>query len=88
MHAPVDFFLRKAAVGAGNQVLAADARGEPRETLGDELGMFDDVRAVADDTRHENLAGRQLHLLPHLPFVLMTRVRSLQQICARLHFQD
>jgi hypothetical protein len=33
----------------GNQVLAADARGESRETLGDELGMFDDVRAVADD---------------------------------------
>src|SRR3954470_21960271 len=69
MHTPVDFFLREAAVGAGNQVLAADARGESRETLGDKLRMFHHVRAVADDARHENLAGRQLHLLPHLPFV-------------------
>src|SRR5204863_6988061 len=33
MHAPVDFLLREAAVGAGNQVLAPHARGEPRETL-------------------------------------------------------
>ena len=49
MHAPVDFFLREAAVGAGNQVLAADARREPCETLGDELGMFHYVGAVADD---------------------------------------
>ena len=49
MHATVDFFLCEAAVGARNEVLAADARGEPRETIGDELGMFDDVRAVADD---------------------------------------
>jgi len=38
MHATVDFFLRESAVGPGNQVFAAHARGESRETLGDELG--------------------------------------------------
>src|ERR1041385_2147543 len=88
MHAPVDFFLREPAVSAGNQVLAADVCGEPRETLGDELGMFHHVRAVADDTGHENFSGRQLYLLPDFPFVLMTRVRRLQQIRACVHLQD
>ena len=38
MHATIDFFLRESAVGPGNQVFAAHARGESRETLGDELG--------------------------------------------------
>jgi len=46
----LDFFLREAAVGAGNQILAADARGEPRETFGDELRMFHQVRAQSEDS--------------------------------------
>src|SRR4029450_3033685 len=52
------------------------------------LRTFTPVRAWADEPRHENLPGRQLPLLPDLPFVLMTRIGSLQQIRAGVHFQD
>ena len=60
MNAAVELLLRKAAIGAGDDVLAADEAREPQDAFGDEFGMLHDVRAVADDARGENLAFRQL----------------------------
>ena len=54
-----------------------DTRGKPEEPLGDQLRMLDHVGAVAHDAWHENLARRELHVLPHLPFVLVARVGRL-----------
>ena len=37
-----------AAIGAGVDVFHADALGEIDQTLGDELGVFDEIGVVAD----------------------------------------
>ena len=51
MDALVERLLREAAVGAGDDVLAADELGEPHDALGHQLGMLDHVGGVADDAR-------------------------------------
>jgi len=43
---------------------------------------------VSDDAGNENLAVRQLHVLPHLPFVLVPRVRGFERIGLRPNFED
>ena len=78
MDALVERLLREAAVGAGDDVLAADQLGEPHDALGDQLGMLDDVGGVADDAGDQHRALRQLDVLPHLPLVLVARVGPLE----------
>jgi hypothetical protein len=43
---------------------------------------------VGDDAGNENLAVRQFHILPHLPFVLVPRVCCLERIGLRPNFED
>jgi hypothetical protein len=43
---------------------------------------------VCDDARNENLSVGQLNVLPHLPFVLVPRVRSFERIGLRPNFED
>ena len=71
--------LAEAAIGAGDDVLFADQRGVLHQPLGDQLGVLDQVRRVADDARHERLAVRQLDVLPDRPIVLVARVRRLDR---------
>src|SRR5580704_6112390 len=61
----------EAAIGAGDDVLAPDDLGKPPDALGDRLGMLDEVRAVRDDAGDQQLAVRQLRLLPRPPLVLV-----------------
>src|SRR5690242_9104267 len=63
---PADFAMdaaAHAAIGAGDDVLAPDDRRPVDEPPCHELGMLDDVGGVADDARHEDRPGRELHLL-------------------------
>ena len=80
MNAPVELLLGKAAIGAGDHVFAAHEPDEPHDALGHKLGMFHDVCTVADDAGCQNLAGRQLHILPNFPLVFVARVRRLDQV--------
>src|SRR5262245_56583062 len=48
MNAAMERALREAAVGPGDDVLAAEKLGEPHDPLGDERGMLDDVSGVTD----------------------------------------
>jgi hypothetical protein len=50
--------LRKAAMGAGNDVVAPDQPRQPHDTLADEFGMLDDVGGVAGHAGHQHLACR------------------------------
>ena len=50
---------RKAAVGAGNDALAADDVGEPAEALRDQFGMLDQDRRLRDDARKQHFVVRQ-----------------------------
>jgi len=43
---------------------------------------------VRDDAGNENLAVGQVHVLPHLPFMLVPRVRGLERIGLRSNFED
>src|SRR5438552_11321533 len=47
VNTPIQFFLRKTAVGSGNDVFPADAFGETADPFSDQLGMFDDICSVA-----------------------------------------
>src|SRR5258708_34825872 len=69
--------LGEAAVGAGDDVLAADQAGEPHDPVAHQFGVLDGVGGMADDARPQYFAGRQLDLLPYPPAVLVARVGAL-----------
>ena len=56
--------------------------------VGDQPRMLDRRGVVRDDARDQDLARRQLHLLPHAPFVLVAHIGGLDRIGAGLHLQD
>ncbi len=79
--------LRKAAVGAAHDVLAADDLGEPHDPLGDQFGMLDDIGGVTDHARDQDFSGRKLHALPHSPLMGVARIGGLEGIMADAHLK-
>src|ERR1700728_1117731 len=57
-------------------------------TLGNKLGMFDQDGRMRDNAGDQNLAVRQLDVLPDLPFVLMARIGRLEGIGAGADLQN
>ena len=78
----------KAAIRAGNDVLAADDRGVAQNAVGNELRVFDKVGGMADDTWHKHLARGQLRLLPHPPLMLVPHIGGLEGIGLCLYPED
>ena len=78
----------EAAIGAGDDVLAADDRGVAQDAVGDQLRVLDEVGGMADDTRHQHLTRRQSGVLPHPPFMLVPHIGGLEGIGLRLHLED
>jgi hypothetical protein len=78
--------LRKTAIGAAHDVLAADDFGQPHDALGDQLGMLDDIGGVADHAGDQNFAGRKFHGFPNAPFVGVARIGSFEGIVPGAHF--
>ena len=72
----------EAAIGRCQHPLPSDDVGEAHDALGDELGVFDDIGGVADDTWQEQLGVGQPDLLPDLPFVLVADIAGLERIGA------
>src|SRR5262249_11499411 len=66
--------LGEAAVGASDDVLAADQIGKAGDALAHELGVLDDVVRVADAAGDEDLAVGELCFLPDLPLPVVARV--------------
>src|SRR5881397_2514998 len=75
------------AVGGGDDALLSHEVGEARDALGHELGVLDHVGGVAHDARQDQLAVGQLHVLPHLPLVLVAHVAGLERVGAALDGQ-
>ena len=88
MDAPVERPLGEAAIRSGEHVLAPDELAVADDALGGELGMFHHIGGVTDDARDQCLALRQLHLLPHLPFVRVTRIGAFDHVGPDLHLED
>src|SRR6516225_3425401 len=55
----------KAAIGAGDDILAPDGFREARNALGNRLGMLDEIGAMRDDAGDKRLPSRKFDLLPH-----------------------
>ena len=70
----------EAAVGACDDILAADQVGEAQNTLRYQLRMFDDVGGVTDNPGDEYLAFREFYVLPHAPLVFVTDIGGLDQV--------
>src|SRR6266704_535413 len=65
----------ESAVGARDDVFPADELREPREALGDQDRVLDDVARVGDHPRNEHLALGEPDRFPQVIFVLVARVR-------------
>src|SRR6476646_3935928 len=50
--------------------------------------MLDHIGRVADDARNEDLSGRKLCVLPHLPLVLVAWIGPLDHVSPDLHLED
>src|SRR5687768_17821942 len=80
MHAATE-----STVGAGDHALTANELRKSHEAIGDELGMFHDVRGVRDHAGDERLALGQPHLLPYLPLMLVADVARFNRQRACTH---
>ena len=78
----------EAAVGAGDDIVAADQVGKTDKALRHQLGMFDDVGGMADNPRDEYLAAREFYLLPDAPLVFVSRIGGLDQVGADPYLQQ
>src|SRR6187397_2997700 len=78
----------EAAVGAGNDALAADHLREAAEPLGHQFGMLDQHRRLRDDAGQQNLVVGNPGALPLLVFMLVARVRRLEGETLRLYLED
>jgi hypothetical protein len=54
----------QAAVGAGDDVFSADEFSERDDAIGDQFGVPDEIRRVADHTRNQDLPGGEFHVAP------------------------
>ena len=80
--------LGKAAIGSGQEIFPPCQASNTHDAFSDKLGMFDHVGGVADDARDEHLARGRLHILPHLPVVLVTRIGGLGHVGTDMHLED
>ena len=84
----VERALGEAAIGAREDVLAANEAADAHEPFGHELGVLDDVGRMADHAGGDSLALWKAHRFPHAPLVLVPRVGAFNQVSSRAHFQD
>jgi len=59
----------QAAVGAGDDVFAADKFGERNDAIGSQFRVFDEIGGVADNTRNQDLSGEEFHVAPYQTFI-------------------
>src|SRR5215470_15329500 len=76
------------AIGPGDHVFTSDDACETNEPVGDKLGVLEDIGCVTDDARNQDLALRQLRILPDLPLVLVADIAGLDHIGLRLHLEQ
>ena len=73
----------EAAIGRGDDPLAADQIRKAQDALGDQFGMLDDIRCMADDAGQDHFAVGQFDVLPDLPFMLVADIAGLERIGSR-----
>ena len=69
MHPPT-----QAAVGARDDVVAADEFGERDDTIGNQLRVLDEVGGVADNARNQDLPGGEFYVAPDFELMFVADV--------------
>src|ERR1700722_7758914 len=77
----------EAAIRRSDDAFAPDEIGETAYAFGDEVGMLDHIRRVADDARQDQLVIGQLYVAPHRVFVFVADIRGLEGIGADLDLE-
>src|SRR4029077_19398336 len=76
------------AIGPGGHVLAANEVGVANQSFSHQIGMLDEICAMADHTRDKGGSIRQFYLLEDSPLMLVTGVRGLDRVAAGAHPKD
>ena len=77
----------QSAVDAGDDVLSPDHARVLEDALRHQFRVLDPIREVADDAGDQDLAVRQLDLLPHLPFVIVAGTGRLERVSTDVDFE-
>lgn len=77
--------LREAAIGAGDDIFTAHQFRLPRNPLGHQFRMFDDIGGVADDPGDQHFTFGQFDVLPHPPFMFVPGIGALDDVGAGVH---
>src|SRR5215471_9189809 len=75
------------AIGARYQVLAPHYACPSLDSLGDQLGMLDEVGDRVDDTRYQHLVRRELAPLEHPPFMLVAWIARFEHNSRRARLE-
>src|SRR5258706_2519442 len=70
----------EAAIGAGDDVVAADDFSEGDDAVGYEFRVLDEIGGVADDAGNEDFSGGQFHSAPDFIFMFVTDVAGFDQV--------
>ena len=70
----------EAAVGAGDDVFAADDFSERDDAIGYQFRVLDKIGGVADDAGNQDFSGGQFHVAPDFEFMLVTDVAGFDQV--------
>ena len=70
----------QAAVGAGDDVFAADDFNERDEAVGHQCRVFDEIGGVADNTWNQDLPGGEFHVAPDFEFMFVTDGAGFDQV--------
>ena len=71
---------RPAAVGAGDDVFAADDVGESDDAIRYQFRVLDEVGGMADDTGDQEFSGGKFHVAPDFEFMFVTDVAGFDQV--------
>jgi hypothetical protein len=80
MHANKIPVLREPAVRAGDDILFADEPGKVLDPPRHQVRVLDDVGRLRDQARDQDLAFRQLQILPDLNFVFVARIGRFEAV--------
>src|SRR6476661_7991712 len=75
-------------VSSSHNIFAPDYSRVPYQTVSDRLRVLHDIRGMPHDAWYEHLAGRELHLLPDAPFVLVPGIGRLDGDRVRFDLED
>ena len=80
--------MTESAIGSSDDILPPNDARIAKQAIGHKLRMFDNVRGMTDDARHQHFPRRQFDVLPNAPFMFVPDIARLKRITLRIDAQD